>query len=55
LEKIPKVSMEDDVFSIEDIKFGVKWLGNEKAKDIEGYQYEILKIGGPIMIVTSPL
>ena len=28
----------------------VKWLENGKAKDIEGYQDEILKIGGPILI-----
>jgi hypothetical protein len=41
---------KDEVFSIEDIKFGVKWLSKGKAKDIEGYQDEILKIGGPILI-----
>ena len=48
LNNIPKVSAEDEVFSIEDIKFGVKRLANGKTKDIEGYQVEILKIGGPI-------
>jgi len=37
-------------FSIEDINFGVKQLANGKAKDIKGYQAEILKIGGPILI-----
>ena len=40
----------EDVFSLEDIYFGVKCLKNGKAKDIEGYQEEILKIGGPILI-----
>lgn len=37
-------------FSIEDINIGVKKLPNGKDKDIKGYQDEILKIGGPIMI-----
>jgi len=37
-------------FSIEDIKFGVKRLANRKDKDIKGYQDEILKVGGPIII-----
>jgi hypothetical protein len=41
---------KDDVFSLYDIEFGVKWLANGKAKDIEGYQAEIFKIGGPILI-----
>ena len=40
----------EEVFSLEDIYFGVKRLANGKAKDIEGYQAEILKIGGPILI-----
>ena len=39
-----------EVFSLEDIYFGVKRLTNGKAKDIEGYQEEILKIGGPFLI-----
>jgi hypothetical protein len=43
-------STKDEVFSIEDIKFGVKWLSKGKAKDIERYQVEILKIGGPVLI-----
>ena len=34
---------------LEDIDFRVKHLANGKAKDIEGYQVEILKIGGPIL------
>jgi hypothetical protein len=36
-------------FSMEDIKFEVKRLENEKAKDIERYKDEILKIKGPIL------
>ena len=36
-----------EVFTLEDINFRVKHLENGKAKDIEGYQVEILKIGGP--------
>ena len=39
-----------EVFSLEDIYFGVKRLENGKAKDIEGYQEEILKTGGPDLI-----
>ena len=35
---------------LEDIDFGVKCLANGKAKDIEGYQEEILKIGGHVLI-----
>ncbi|MCY6524880.1 hypothetical protein, partial [Actinobacillus pleuropneumoniae] len=37
-------------FSLEDIDFVVKRLANGKAKDIEGYQAEILKIGGLVLI-----
>jgi hypothetical protein len=43
-------STKHEVFSIEGIKFGVKRLSKGKAKDIEGHQDEILKIGGPILI-----
>ena len=39
-----------EFFSLEDIDFGVKHLANGKSKDIEGYQAEILKIGGPVLI-----
>ena len=37
-------------FSLDDIEFEVKRLANGKAKDIEGYQAEFFKIGGPILI-----
>jgi hypothetical protein len=50
LENIQNVSIEKKLFSIEDIEFWVKWLTRGKYKDIEGYQVEILKIGGPILI-----
>lgn len=39
-----------EVFSLEDIDFGVNRSANGKAKDIEGYQAEILKIGGLVLI-----
>ena len=39
-----------EVFSLEDIDFWVKHLANGKAKDIEGYEAEILKIGGLVLI-----
>jgi hypothetical protein len=50
MDTIPIVPTEDEVFSLDDIEFGVKRLANGKAKDIEGYQAEIFKIGGPILI-----
>ena len=40
----------EEVFSLKDIDFGVKRLANENPKDIEGYQAEILKIGGLVLI-----
>jgi hypothetical protein len=50
MDTIPIVPTKDEVFSLDDIEFRVKWLANGKAKDIEGYQAEIFKIGGPILI-----
>jgi hypothetical protein len=51
METIPIVPTKDFFFfSLDDIEFGVKSLTNGKAKDIEGYQDEIFKIGGPILI-----
>jgi hypothetical protein len=50
METIPLVPTNEEVFSLDDIDFGVKQLANGKAKDIEGYQAEIFKIGGPILI-----
>jgi hypothetical protein len=50
MDTIPIVPTKEEVFSLDDIEFGVKRLANGKAKDIEGYQDEIFKIGGPILI-----
>jgi hypothetical protein len=50
MDTIPIVPTEDEVFSLDDIEFRVKRLANGKDKDIEGYQDEIFKIGGPILI-----
>jgi hypothetical protein len=37
IENIQTLSIEEEVFSIEDIEFGVKQLAKGKAKDIERY------------------
>jgi hypothetical protein len=50
MDTIPIVPTKEEVFSLDDIEFGVKQLTNGKAKDIEDYQAEIFKIGGPILI-----
>ena len=50
MDTIPIVPTKEEVFSLDDIEFGVKRLANGKAKDIEGYQAESFKIGGPISI-----
>ena len=36
--------IKDDIFSLEDIEFGINKLAKGKAKDIEGYQAEIFKM-----------
>jgi hypothetical protein len=50
MDTIPIVPTKEEVFSLDDIEFMVKQLANGKAKDIEGYQAEIFKIRGPILI-----
>jgi hypothetical protein len=50
MDTIPIVPTEDGFFSLDDIEFRVKQLENGKAKDIKGYQAEIFKIEGPILI-----
>ena len=50
MDTIPIVPTKEEVFSLDDIEFRVKRLANGKAKDIEGYQAEIFKIGEPILI-----
>jgi hypothetical protein len=46
MDAIPILTTKEEVFSLDDIEFEVKWLANGKAKDIEGYQDEILKSKG---------
>jgi hypothetical protein len=50
MDTILIVPTKEEVFTLDDIEFGVKQLANGKAKDIQGYQDEIFKIGGPILI-----
>jgi hypothetical protein len=50
MDIIPIVPTKEEVFSLDDIEFGVKRLANGKAKDIEGYQAKKIKIGRPILI-----
>ena len=50
IDKFETLPTAEEVISLEDIDFWVKRLANGKAKDIEGYQEEILKIAGPILI-----
>ena len=50
MDTIPIVPTKEEVFSLDDIEFRVKRLANRKAKDTEGYQDEIFKIRGPILI-----
>lgn len=40
MDNIQPLFMEDEVFSLEDIDFGIKLLANGKAKDMEFYQVE---------------
>jgi hypothetical protein len=44
------VHTKDEVFSLDDIDFEVKRFANGKDKDIEGYQVELFKMRGPILI-----
>jgi hypothetical protein len=37
MDTIPIVCTQEEVFSLDDIEFGVKRLANGKTKDIEGY------------------
>jgi hypothetical protein len=50
MDTIPIIPTKEEFFSLHDIEFGVKQLANGKAKDIEGYQAGIFKIGGTILI-----
>ena len=46
--------IKEDVFSLDDIESGINKLANGKAKDIEGYEAEILKMGRSILISLFP-
>lgn len=37
------------MFSLDEIKYGIKRLSSGKAKDVEGYQEEFIKIGSFIL------
>ena len=50
IDKFETLLTMEGFFSSEDMDFGVKRLENGKAKGIEGYQAEILKIGGLVLI-----
>jgi hypothetical protein len=50
MDTILIVPTDDEVFSLDDVEFGVKRIANGKAKYIEGYQAEIFKIRGLILI-----
>jgi hypothetical protein len=50
MDTIHIVPTKEEVFSLDDIEFGVKRFANGKDKDIEGYQAKNFKIGGPILI-----
>jgi hypothetical protein len=50
MDTITDVPTKNEVFSMDDLEFWVKWLTNGKSKYIEGYQVEISKIRGPILI-----
>jgi hypothetical protein len=52
MDTIHIVSTEDEVFSLDDIEFGVKWLENGKTKDIEGYQAKKFKSEGLSLFFT---
>jgi hypothetical protein len=50
MDTIPIVPIKEEDFYLDDMEFEVKRLANGKAKDIEGYQAEIFKIRGFILI-----
>ena len=50
MDNIQALLTTEQVFSLEDINFGIKHLTNGKDKDIEGYQEEIIKIKVHVLI-----
>ena len=51
MDNIPSLLTIERVYFLEDIYFGIKRLSNGKAKEIEGYQADILRIEAPIPIL----
>lgn len=49
ISNIQTLPTTEEFFSLEDMDFGIKRLAIGRAKDIEGYQVEILKIGGHVL------
>jgi hypothetical protein len=54
MDTIPNLPKKEEDFSMEDIESRVRRLANGKSKDIEGYQNQMLKIRGPILIPHIP-
>jgi hypothetical protein len=54
MDTIPNLPKKEGTFSMEGIESRVKRLANGKSKDIEGYQDQILKLRGPILIPHIP-
>jgi len=50
MNNIQTLVKKEDVFTFKDIEFGVKRLDKRKTKEIKGYQEEILKIEGLVLI-----
>lgn len=51
MNNIQTLITKEEIFTLEDIEFGVKQLAKGKAKDIEDYQIDILKVGGFVLIL----
>lgn len=51
-ETISNVSIEENIFSMEGIEFGVKLLTTRRTKDTEDYQVETFKIEGHILFTN---
>lgn len=50
MRSILNTHIEEGIFSLEDVDFGIKKLSNGKAMDSEGYQVENFKMGESIII-----
>lgn len=51
LGSIQTLVIKQQVFTVNDIEFGVEHLAKEKVKDNKGYQVEVLKTGGFVLII----